>query len=549
MPSDPLMSFLAFLLWFYLFVTSSALTYLSLRAWLGRAQNPPTEPAVRAWQEGTGGHVLRTFGFAGVTLAALIAAVNDPREHGGSFDLASLARIVGYVALLAGTPPRLRRQSVVTLAFALQLMGVALLLFHASGQLLPGWVNPADVSPIVLIAVGLMDAGIGLLWRRWTRTILRVRLPDRFTLALVGFSLFLMLLVTLLGLAVIRSSLVGALPDAEIGEIGQSLLRPILALFVGAVVLSAIVAFFLARFLLAPIERMGAALRAIGRGALETRLRGIRSRDEIQDLAHEINQMARRLHEADSLRAEFVSFASHELRNPLTAIKGFIETLQMADASPSERAEIYDIVRGECERLLRMTDELLQTSRVEAGRPIALKRQTFDLRRLAEKVTAIMRTHTSKHELVVIAPAAPVTIEADPDKCEQILINLLSNGIKYAPDGGLIEVLVTDGGKTVELAVRDRGLGMSRAQAERVFDKFYRIGDGPRPHADAAGTGLGLYLTRALVNAHGGSIRVESAPGEGSTFTVTLPRRAPAEEPRAEEQAATAPVPAGQKRG
>lgn len=545
------MSFLAFLLWFYLFVTSSALTYLSLRAWLGRAQNPPppSEPAPRAWQEGAGGHVLRTVGFAGVTLAALIAAVNDPRDHGGSFDIASLARIVGYVVLLLGTPPRLRRQSVVTLAFALQLMGVALLLFHASGQLLPGFVNPADVSPIVLIAVGLMDAGIGLLWRRWTRTILRVRLPDRFTLALVGFSLFLMLLVTLLGLAVIRSNLVGALPDADIGEIGQSLLRPILALFVAAVVLSAIVAFFLARYLLAPIERMGAALRAIGRGALETRLRGIRSRDEMQDLAHEINQMARRLHEADGLRAEFVSFASHELRNPLTAIKGFIETLQMADASPSERAEIYAIVRGECERLLRMTDELLQTSRVEAGRPIALRRQTFDLRRLAEKVTAIMRTHTDTHELVVIAPAAPVQIEADPDKCEQVLINLLSNAIKYAPDGGRIETWVTDGGKTVELAVRDRGLGMSREQAERVFDKFYRIGDGPRLPAEAAGTGLGLYLTRALVNAHGGSIRVESAPGEGSTFTVTLPRRAPAEEPCGEERATTAPVPAARTRG
>jgi two-component system phosphate regulon sensor histidine kinase PhoR len=295
---------------------------------------------------------------------------------------------------------------------------------------------------------------------------------------------------------------------------------------------SAILSYFVARVLSAPINRMALALRSIGSGDLDYRLRGIRSRDEMQDLAHEINEMAERLREADSLRAEFVSFASHELRNPLTAVKGFVETLTQYDTaderalSLEERREIYEIIQSECDRLLRMTNELLQTSRVEAGLPIQMKVTSFDIRKPIEKVVAIMRTHTDRHDLTAALPEQPLLVEGDIDKIEQVLINLLSNAIKYSPRGGPIEVMAEDRGNTIEFSVRDQGVGMTPEQAQHVFDKYYRIQDGSlraKP-GDATGSGIGLYLTRALVNAHGGTVRVRSTPDEGSVFIVTLPK-------------------------
>jgi signal transduction histidine kinase len=173
-----------------------------------------------------------------------------------------------------------------------------------------------------------------------------------------------------------------------------------------------------------------------------------------------------------------------------------------------------------------MTNELLETSRVEAGVPLQLHVAGFDARKAAVKVVDIMRTHTEKHQLRISAPEQPLVVEGDMDKIEQILINLLSNAIKYSPRGGPIDVIVEDRGNTVEFSVRDQGMGMTPDQAEHVFDKFYRIQERSRQKpSDAKGTGIGLYLTRALVNAHGGNIRVRSVPDEGSTFIVTIPKR------------------------
>jgi len=286
-------------------------------------------------------------------------------------------------------------------------------------------------------------------------------------------------------------------------------------------------------------------LQAIGKGEWNTRLRGIHTRDEMRDLANEINTMSKRLRDADALRAEFVSFVSHELRNPLTTVKGFAETLRAVDRpghqdmSPEERAEIYEIVCEECDRLIRMTNELLETSRVEAGKPVVLKLVTFDMVRLADKVAVIMGKHTDRHKITVEGPAKAVTIEADPDKIEQILINLLSNAIKYSPGGGDIDVKVRDTPSSIEIEVHDCGVGMSPEQSAHVFDKFYRIQDDQQAagaFSGADGSGIGLYLTRALVHAHGGTIRVESEEGKGAVFAVTLPKRQM--QPREDERAA-----------
>ncbi|MCW3059541.1 MAG: multi-sensor signal transduction histidine kinase [Capsulimonas sp.] len=528
------MRILAFLLGFYLFATSSALAYLSLRSWLYYAAHG-TPRAL--WRQSHWLHACRSAGFACVTVAALISAVSDNGQGVHLIDIVSITRMGGYVLLLASTPRRLRRRPLVSLAFALLLLGEAVLLLNASGSLPHSFAPINGVRPMMLVSMAAMDIGMWLLWRWLTRTVLRVRLTDKFTLAFSIFSVLLMMLVTLSVAAVIQLSLrdlVGIDP-AIVQMAYQNLDRPLIVLFVAIVASSAIVSFFLARNLIEPVNQMGGALRRIGKGDLNYRLRGVHSRDEMQDLAHELNRMAQRLKEADALRAEFVSFASHELRNPLTAVKGFIETLDIMDTpegagvSQEERAEIYGIIKEECERLLRMTNELLDNSRVEAGRPVVMHVRTFDVRSPSSKVLEIMRTHTKKHRLFLTAPEQPVPIEGDVDKFEQILINLLSNAIKYSPDGGLVELIVDDKETSVDISVRDEGMGMTPEQAEHVFDKFYRIQDvtngvGKAGSLPVLGTGIGLYLTRALVNAHGGTIRVQSAPEHGSIFTVTLPK-------------------------
>lgn len=519
------MPFLAFTLGFFLFATSGALTYLALRSWLHVVTHGPHRSR---WLEGHWAYAGRAAGFACITLAALIGAVNDraPGLHG--VDIISLTRITGCILLLVSTPSRLRRRPIVGLAFASLLLGEALIILSA-GKTLPKWLDTS--VPLSLIANVFMDVGIALLWRWYTRTVLRVRLTDKLTLSFAVFSLFLVLFATLMVLAVVQFTL-----DTQGIDISpltsRSLDRLLSVLFVAVVTGSAILSYFVARVLSAPVNRMAVALRSIGGGDLDYRLRGIRSRDEMQDLAREINEMAHRLKEADAVRTEFVSFASHELRNPLTAVKGFVDTLSAYDTSDSdsltltERQEIYEIIQSECDRLLRMTNELLETSRVEAGVPLQLHVSGFDARKAAVKVVDIMRTHTEKHQLKVSAPEQPLIVEGDMDKIEQILINLLSNAIKYSPRGGPIDVIVEDRGNTVEFSVRDQGMGMTPDQAEHVFDKFYRIQERSRQKpSDAKGTGIGLYLTRALVNAHGGNIRVRSVPDEGSTFIVTIPKR------------------------
>src|SRR5690242_18113792 len=256
------MHILTFLAWFYLFVTSGALTYLSVRAWLSSA---PHGSGDRLWHEGSWARALRATGFAGVTLAALLLSVSERGARLHLFDVVSLVRIAGYVLLLVSTPPRLRRQSVVALAFALQLLGESLLLLNGRsavpGRLLGDWGLPSVT--LVLVATLCMDGGMALLWQRYTRTVLRVRLTDRFTLAFAVFSLLLMLVMILSVVAVIQASLHEMVDSRQVDQSLQALSQPIIILFIAGLATPAIISFFLARILIAPVNSSGTALPPI----------------------------------------------------------------------------------------------------------------------------------------------------------------------------------------------------------------------------------------------------------------------------------------------
>jgi len=225
--------------------------------------------------------------------------------------------------------------------------------------------------------------------------------------------------------------------------------------------------------------------------------------------------------EAERMRSAFVATVSHELRSPLTAIAGYTDTLLNAGPwdADTER-EFLEIVARSAGKLAGLVDNLLDAAKVEAG-VLRLEREPVRVERIAEQVIGQRRALLPDHTLGAhIEPGLPLA-SADPMRVEQILANLVDNAIKYSPNGGPIAVRISRANGHLTVGVSDRGLGVTAEQAERLFERFYRVDNSL--HRTTRGVGLGLFICRSLVEAHGGRIWVESQPGQGSTFWFTLP--------------------------
>jgi two-component system phosphate regulon sensor histidine kinase PhoR len=227
----------------------------------------------------------------------------------------------------------------------------------------------------------------------------------------------------------------------------------------------------------------------------------------------------------ERMKSEFVSTVSHELRTPLTSIKGFIRTLLDDTDGYYDREtqmEFYRIIDTECDRLVRLINDLLNLSRIESGRALDLVLGEVDLGGLISRVVDSQKAYTDRHRFEVIVPADLPKVVADRDKVDQVLTNLLSNAVKYSPDGGQITVSARDiGDHKVSVSISDQGIGIPEDQIGRLFTRFHRVDS--RDSRKQYGTGIGLYLVKHLVEAHQGEVSVSSKTGEGSTFTFVLP--------------------------
>ncbi len=232
---------------------------------------------------------------------------------------------------------------------------------------------------------------------------------------------------------------------------------------------------------------------------------------------------ATELRRTERLRRELTANVSHELRTPLTSIKGFTETLldgAMRDEATCRR--FLTIIQSEVDRLVKLVDDLLDLSRLES-RHVTLDLQPVDVGALAAHTADKLRPLADAGGLTLLVQAPPgVVAPADRDRLEQVLTNLIDNALKYTPPGGRVEVSVVPRGEEVEVTVSDTGRGIPPEDLPHVFERFYRV-DRSRTRG-SGGTGLGLAIARHIVEAHGGRISVRSRPGEGTTFTVTLPR-------------------------
>jgi PAS domain S-box-containing protein len=230
-----------------------------------------------------------------------------------------------------------------------------------------------------------------------------------------------------------------------------------------------------------------------------------------------------RFREADEIKSTFVSVVSHELKTPVALIQGYAETLLRKDArwDPKTRQESLEVILEEADRLHHLIDNLLDASRLEAGK-LPLETEPMALDALAERVAERFRTQTDRHEIQVDLPSDYPFVEGDPTRLEQVLNNLLSNAIKYSPEGGPIEITGCSTGDEIIVTVTDQGVGIPFEEQPHIFESFFR---GSREYQQqTSGAGLGLYLAKAIVEAHGGRIWVESNPGEGAAFSFALPR-------------------------
>jgi signal transduction histidine kinase len=284
--------------------------------------------------------------------------------------------------------------------------------------------------------------------------------------------------------------------------------------------------------LLSPLQQIDARLKEIAEGDFTKRVEVI-SRDELGPLAANLNRMSdelgrlyRQLEAASRHKSEFLANMSHELRTPLNAVIGFSEVLQeeMFGELNEKQADYVRDIHASGRHLLSLINDILDLSKIEAGR-VELEASSFHLPAALDSAVTLVRERAARHGLTLEIKVDERLGEfvADERKVRQVVLNLLSNAVKFTPDGGRIEVRAGLANGYVEVAVSDSGVGIAPEHHEEIFEEFRQVGGDQMRKRE--GTGLGLTLARKFVELHGGRIWVESAPGQGSTFTFTLPVR------------------------
>jgi signal transduction histidine kinase len=296
----------------------------------------------------------------------------------------------------------------------------------------------------------------------------------------------------------------------------RSLTQSLLVGLVVGIPLAVIVGFWVARRVIEPVSRVSSAARRIAAGAYSERLpHG--DHDELGLLIEDFNRMAAALETVEARRIELIGTVAHELRTPLAGLQGYAEGLH--DGLVTREQAALAIGR-EVSRLKRLINDLAEVSKLEAG-AVTLRLERFDLLVLVHEIVGRYEPmfHEQRNELHVTLPDQTFVM-ADRDRVTQILINLLANALKHAP-GSRVELNIQARADEIFLEVRDTGPGISTEHLPHLFERFYRV-DASRSSA-TGGSGVGLTISSHLASAMGGQLEVTSEPGQGSSFTLTLP--------------------------
>jgi two-component system, OmpR family, sensor kinase len=295
--------------------------------------------------------------------------------------------------------------------------------------------------------------------------------------------------------------------------------RALLLASIIAGVVAVVISLFMSRRLTGPLASMTQAAQAMARGDLAQRVQ-VGANDEVGRLAEAFNTMAASVARSEQLRRDLVADVAHELRTPIAVLRADLEAVQDGVYQPT--AYRVSALREEVDLLARLVADLQELSLAEAGQ-LALQRQSTDLGQLCRQVVATMAPQATGRgvNLAVAQAVASATSLVDPDRIGQVLRNLVSNALRYTPAGGSVTLDCQANDKMAILTVRDTGAGITAEDLPHIFDRFYR-GERSRSRA-SGGAGLGLAIVKQLVEAHGGHVWVESAPGSGAAFHVSLP--------------------------
>jgi len=300
----------------------------------------------------------------------------------------------------------------------------------------------------------------------------------------------------------------------------------------GSTLLIVLFGIILARSIGRPVRAVASGASRIAAGELSLRLpRG--GTGEVGELTRSFNEMAERLEqgraeleeqnaklrESERMMSELVSIVSHELRTPLASVLGFTALLLKREFDPPERRHYLGIIDAQARRLAALLEDFLDVQRIERE-GVDLARERVDLAGLLQEQAQLYEEESPLHHLELTLADRPLFVRGDRNRLAQVVGNLLSNAIKYSPDGGTVELGAEREDRTVRVTVRDDGLGIPLDQHDRIFTKFFR---GDAGATGITGTGLGLAVSREIVEAHGGRIGFDSRPGAGSTFWIELP--------------------------
>jgi len=324
-------------------------------------------------------------------------------------------------------------------------------------------------------------------------------------------------------------------------QIVLSLNKEIYAIILEAVLIgfaiAAAITLIISKTLLSPIQGMTKAAEAMADGDFSKKI-SVESEDEIgilartfNDMAAQIQTMLEELKKSEKLRREFVANVSHELRTPLTNIRSYAETISEDREIPQDTEEEFlRVIINESDRMTKIVQDLLELSRFDSGAS-ELHIERFSLEQSLRDVQAAValdarkRSHTINLELEWKLPE----IEGDRARIEQVLMNIISNALKYTQDGGTIGISSGSSEREVWVRIEDTGMGIPQEDLEHIFERFYRV-DKARSR-ESGGTGLGLSIAKEIVSKHGGDITIDSKPGIGTSVTVRFPRRQETEVP------------------
>jgi two-component system, OmpR family, sensor kinase len=314
----------------------------------------------------------------------------------------------------------------------------------------------------------------------------------------------------------------------------QELVRLLLIAGPAALALAALGAWWLARRALLPVDRMTAQAERIGMRRLNERIPDASARDEVGRLARTLNAMLDRLEEGVDARERLIGDASHELRTPLAVMRAEIDVcLRRVDIDPPARA-VLQSAREELDEMSRTVDDLLTLAQIDEGR-MRLLLARVDLRQVAEEVVRSLRSLALVRHVRLTVTGDPLVVCADAEQVRHALRNLVENAMKFSPPRGEVRISTWSRRGEGGVTVADDGRGLTDEERERIFDRFARAADG---RGRNGGAGLGLAICHEIARAHGGRVWADSAPGEGSAFSLALPA-APAraaEAPAAREQ-------------